>query len=79
MIFFRHFQNAGVHLFSYFVLMLGSAILLENTSTGSSVVPAIRESMMNLIMQSQSESSANTLNMIQESVSKLPYDLSSNF
>ncbi|XP_060834068.1 tetraspanin-2A [Rhopalosiphum padi] len=60
--------NAGVHLFSFFVLLFGSAILLENTSTGSGIVPAIRESMMNLIMQSQNEAATNTLNMIQESI-----------
>lgn len=63
------FQNAGLHVFSFFVLLLGSAVLLENTTTGSGIVPEIRESMMNLIMQSQSESATNTLNMIQESVS----------
>lgn len=63
------FQNAGVHVFSFFLLLLGSAILLENTTTGSSVVSSIRESMMHLMMQPQSDSSTYTLNMIQESVS----------
>lgn len=68
--FFLSFQNAGVHLFSFFVLLLGSAVLLENTTTGSEIVSSIRESMMNLMMQSQNEYATNTLNMIQESVSK---------
>lgn len=71
---FYSFQNAGVHAFSFFVLLLGSAVLLENTSTGSSVVPAIKESMLSL-MQTQSESGEYTLNMIQESVSNLYYEL----
>ncbi|XP_029346181.1 tetraspanin-2A [Acyrthosiphon pisum] len=60
--------NAGVHLFSFFVLLLGSAVLLENTTTGSGIVSSIRESMTNLIMQSQNEYATNTLNMIQESI-----------
>ncbi|XP_060874026.1 tetraspanin-2A [Metopolophium dirhodum] len=60
--------NAGVHVFSFFVLLLGSAVLLENTTTGSEIVSSIRESMMNLIMQSQNEYATNTLNMIQESI-----------
>lgn len=65
------FQNAGLHFFSFFVMLLGSGVLLENTTIGSDIVPAIRESMMNLIMQSQSESTMHTLNMIQESVSRI--------
>ncbi|XP_050443695.1 tetraspanin-2A [Adelges cooleyi] len=60
--------NAGVHVFSFFVLMLGSGYLLENTTVGSSVVPVIRDSMKNLIMQSHIESVGYTLNMIQESI-----------
>ncbi|XP_025423507.1 tetraspanin-2A [Sipha flava] len=60
--------NAGLHLFSFFLMLLGSGVLLENTTIGSDIVPAIRETLMNLIMQSHSESSMHTLNMIQESI-----------
>ncbi|VVC27626.1 Tetraspanin/Peripherin,Tetraspanin, EC2 domain [Cinara cedri] len=61
-------SNAGVHLFTFVVLLIGSAVLLECTTTGSGIVSAIRESMMGLMMQPYSESATNTLNMIQESI-----------
>lgn len=68
---FYLFQNAGVHLFTFVVLLIGSGVLLECTTTGSGIVSAIRKSMTGLMMRPFSESATTTLNMIQESVSRI--------
>ncbi|CAG9762531.1 unnamed protein product [Ceutorhynchus assimilis] len=68
---FRHpalHEYIGTQVFSFVILLAGSAVLLDNSARDSHFQPRVRESMRLLIMNAQYEPAKNTLAMIQEGI-----------
>jgi len=59
---------AGTQVLAFLVLLAGSAVLLDNSARDSHFQPRVRESMRQLIMNSQYDHARNTLSMIQEGI-----------
>ncbi|KAK6626405.1 hypothetical protein RUM43_006716 [Polyplax serrata] len=57
-----------VYLLKYACGLIGAAVLLNYSTNNSAIQPVIRKSMLQLISQSQNDSRAHTLRLIQESI-----------
>lgn len=66
---YSHFQFIATQVFSFILGVVGTALLLNYSTTDSSIQPILKHSISRLIMTSNYQPSRQALAFIQENVS----------